>query len=162
MQYLMLRALLPALAEPQLLRLRPSLSEGSRVRRLPPLYILICTSSYEPICLSLSTKINVLFAVSKHLLSESRRFDPEQRFCLDLPPLCLFTFPALLFSRFSRLSLSLGVQGEVEEVWGACSACRRDRALVPGDVDPHGDGLGARPMAERPWCTAQALAAMEG
>ena len=38
----------------------------------------------------------------------------------------------------------LGMQGEVEEeVWSGGSACWLDRSLVPGDVNPHGNGLGA-------------------
>ena len=36
-----------------------------------------------------------------------------------------------------------GMHGEVEEVWSGGSACWFDRSLVPGDVNPHGDGLGA-------------------
>ena len=37
----------------------------------------------------------------------------------------------------------LGMHGEVEEVWSGGSACWFDRSLVPGDVNPHGNGLGA-------------------
>ena len=50
----------------------------------------------------------------------------------------------------------LGMHGEVEdvfsraghaggggEVWSGGSACWLDRSLVPGDVNPHGNGLGA-------------------
>jgi len=37
----------------------------------------------------------------------------------------------------------LGMHGEVEEVWSRGSACWLDRSLVPGDVNPHGNGLGA-------------------
>ena len=37
----------------------------------------------------------------------------------------------------------LGIHGEVEEVWSGGSACWFDRSLVPGDVNPHGNGLGA-------------------
>jgi len=37
----------------------------------------------------------------------------------------------------------LSMHGEVEEVWSGGSACWFDRSLVPGDVNPHGDGLGA-------------------
>ena len=36
-----------------------------------------------------------------------------------------------------------GMHGEVEEVWSRGSACWLDRSLVPGDVNPHGNGLGA-------------------
>ena len=35
----------------------------------------------------------------------------------------------------------LGVQCKVGEVWRGCWALRQDRALVPGNVEPHGDGL---------------------
>ena len=38
----------------------------------------------------------------------------------------------------------LRMHGEVEEVGCGCSASRWDRALVPGDVNAHGDGLSAR------------------
>ena len=34
-----------------------------------------------------------------------------------------------------------GMHGEVEEVWSGGSACWFDRSLVPGDVNPHGNGL---------------------
>jgi len=37
----------------------------------------------------------------------------------------------------------LGMHGEVEEVWSGGSACWLDRSLVPGDVNPHDNGLGA-------------------
>ena len=37
----------------------------------------------------------------------------------------------------------LGMHGQVEEVWSGSSACWFDRSLVPGDVNPHGNGLGA-------------------
>ena len=38
----------------------------------------------------------------------------------------------------------LSMHGEVEEVWSGCSACWWDWSLVSGDVNPHGNGLGAR------------------
>ena len=37
----------------------------------------------------------------------------------------------------------LSMHGEVEEVWSGGSACWFDRSLVAGDVNPHGNGLGA-------------------